>query len=1006
MSPETAPPDAPRLSDRRLTAEYIAARVLVDAASFDEASPKILEAICSTLGWEHGAVWAVDRDADVLRCVEIWTSPSASLPEFNAISRRLTFHRGIGLPGRVWASGEPAWIPDVVRDTNFPRAAVGAREGLHAAFGFPVLLRGEVLGVMEFFSRDIREPDEELLAMLTTVGNQIGMFIDRRRAQNELDRFFRLSLDMLCVANFDGYFTRVNPMWQRVLGWSETDLTTRPYMDFVHPDDREATLAAAKQLLEGHELVSFENRYFHKDGTIRWLVWSVAPFPEQQLLYGAAKDITASKASELTMARYAQDLEASHVELAQLVKELEVSKRKAEEAAEAKSAFLANMSHEIRTPLNAILGMTALALKTSLTVEQQDYLRTVQSSGESLLEIINDILDFSKIEARPPELDHAAFDLRETVGDAAKVLALRASEKGIELAVDIAANVPNALVGDSGRLRQVLLNVLGNAVKFTARGEVVLEVSMGKSTPTEASLMFSIRDTGIGIDPEKQEEIFQPFTQADSSTTRRFGGTGLGLAIARKLVDLMGGRLWVESAIGTGSTFHFSAVFEREGATAAPDVVRPAALESLRVLIVDDNSTNRRILEEMLASWHMLPLSVADSAAALSELHGSLKEEPFHVVICDCQMPDVDGFALARRIKSDDELRGTPIVMLTSVGRPQDAAKCRRIGVDAILTKPVKHSDLLEALAFSVGVSTRQPLDESLEESFSGKARRRLRVLVAEDNLVNRKLVATLLRKRGHDVSTVENGREALAAIDRGDNGRFDVVLMDVQMPEMGGLEATRAIRAAESPSATRLPIIALTAHALKGDRERCLEAGMDAYLPKPIDVNQLIATVERMAAPRSSRRSGASARPASPAIFDEQKALTNTGGDRALLREVIALFRADAPASMRAIKSAIHDGDAEAMALAAHALKGPIATVGGHEGHRLALEIERLGRANQLAGAFPLCEALERQLTLLENEFVAARYVAKKKRAVARKSSAGSRRRASSPASRKRRRQ
>ena len=327
---------------------------------------------------------------------------------------------------------------------------------------------------------------------------------------------------------------------------------------------------------------------------------------------------------------------------------------------------------------------------------------TVQSSGEALLEIINDILDFSKIEARGLDLDLTEFSLRETVGDAAKVLALRASEKGIELAVDIAANAPDALVGDPGRLRQVLLNVLGNAVKFTSKGEVVLEVSMGRPTADKAALLFSVRDTGIGIDPEKLDQIFQPFTQADSSTTRRYGGTGLGLTIARKLVDLMGGQLWVESAIGKGSKFHFTAVFDRDRASTMAVFERPSALDGLRVLIVDDNSTNRRILEEMLASWHMRPTAVADSASALAALRESLRAERFHVVISDCQMPEVDGFALAHAIKNDDQLSMTPIVMLTSVGHPQDAARCRRIGVEAILTKPVKHSDLLEALSLGV----------------------------------------------------------------------------------------------------------------------------------------------------------------------------------------------------------------------------------------------------------------------------------------------------------------
>jgi PAS domain S-box-containing protein len=981
------------LPELRLTAEYVAARVLVDASSFDEAAPKILEAICSALGWEHGALWMLDREVDALRCTEIWTSPSAHFPEFDAMSRRTAFKRGVGLPGRVLESGEPAWIPDVARDTNFPRAAVGAREGLHGAFGFPVLLRGEVIGVMEFFSREIREPDAEFLSMLTTVGNQIGMFIDRRRAQDELDRFFNLSLDMLCVAGFDGYFKRINPMWRKVLGYTEEDLLSKPYMDFVHPDDREKTLAAARRLSDGQEVVYFENRYFHKDGTIRWLLWSVAPYPEQRLLYAAAHDITERKANEQTMASYAHELEASHAELAQLVKELELAKHRAEQAAETKSAFLANMSHEIRTPLNAILGMTTLALKTRLTAEQRDYLSIVRSSGESLLEIVNDILDFSKIEARRLELDHTEFGLRETVGDAAKVLALRAGEKGLELAFDIAADLPDALVGDPGRLRQVVLNILGNAVKFTAKGEVVLRVTLDAVTEDRVTPHFAIRDTGIGIAPEHQDQIFQAFTQADSSTTRRFGGTGLGLAIARRLVELMGGRLWVESAVGRGSTFHFTATFHRaDRPSTTPPFDRPSALEGLRVLIVDDNQTNRRILEEMLESWRMKPAAVSGSRAAMAALRQAPAHESFHIVITDCQMPEVDGFALARRIKADERLHATPIIMLTSLGRPEDASRCQRIGIEACLTKPVKHSDLLETLATVAGVSMErrnQVQSEEVKPSAVGVSgtlpsaapRRLLRVLVAEDNVVNRKLVATILHKRGHQVHAVENGRQAVAALEGPGRDGFDVVLMDVQMPEMGGFEATRAIRTTERPGAARVPIIALTAHALQGDRERCLEAGMDDYLAKPIDVNELIAAVEGHAGqvrrPHPDQAAGGEAE----VIFDEEAALGHTGGDRKLLKEIIAMFRVDYPASVRRIKRAITRRDGEALRMTAHALKGSLATVGSPAGQSAALVLEQLGRANEFTHAEAAYASLRRQILLLEREFTAAKLAKPRKR-------------------------
>jgi two-component system sensor histidine kinase/response regulator len=977
------PPDLRGLNGpvvRRLTAEHVTARALVEATSFAEAAPKILQAICETFGWEHGAVWTVDAEQEVLRCGDIWTAPGREFDEFDAVSREMTFKRGVGLPGRVWTSGEPVWIPDVVRDANFPRAAIASREGLHAAFGFPVMLRGEVLSVMEFFSVEIRTPDDELLSMLSSVGNQIGLFFARRRAQDDLDRFFTLSLDMLCIAGFDGYFKRVNPAWKRVLGYTEEELLSRPYVEFTHPDDRRATVTQASKLSTGEEVIYFENRYLHKDGTFRWLLWTSTPYPELQVMYAAARDITERKAAEETLAQYALDLGASHraledqaARLAQLVKELETARRRAEEAVEVKGAFLANMSHEIRTPLNAILGMTGLALQTRLTTDQRDYLSTVMASAESLLAIINDILDFSKIEAKRLELERVDFDLREAVGNAAKLLAVRAAEKGIELACHIDADVPEVLVGDEGRLRQVLLNVMGNAIKFTDAGEVVLRVTVDQRDERRSTLHFAVTDTGIGIPQDKQAQIFQAFTQADSSTTRRFGGTGLGLAIALRLVELMSGRLWVASEVGRGSTFHFTATFDMPREITLSGAVRRKALEGLRVLVVDDNATNRRILDEMLTSWRMTPTVVPDARHALAVLREAAGGPGrFDVLISDCQMPEVDGFTLARQVKRDESLAATPVVLLTSIGSPSDIARCRKIGVNAYLSKPVKHSDLLDALVTAFGVSTRRPPSSTR----AVRARvRPLRILVAEDNQVNRKLVTRLLQKRGHRISAVDNGRSALEVATSATGRRFDVVLMDVQMPEMNGLEATEAIRQREQTTGRHIPIIALTAHAMPADRERCLAAGMDGYLAKPIDVEELIATVEAYA--EGARPEPVTAAPAAPTVtrpvFDEKAALANAGGDRELLTEVIALFQSDYPAALRRLDRAVKSGEGEALRLAAHALKGVLATVGSPAGRDAAMALEQLGRTGNVAAAKELAARLRETIGALNSALASA---------------------------------
>ena len=765
---------------------------------------------------------------------------------------------------------------------------------------------------------------------------------ERRRAEQAVreseERFRSLSASApigIFHTDAQGQWTYTNPKWQDMAGLSLDESLGTGWSRAMHPDDRETVLADwMTSAPQGREF-SHEFRLLTPGGAMRWVQARAVPVRGAGgaiLGYVGTNDDVTSRREAEDVLRHARDA--------------------AERAARARSAFLANMSHEIRTPMNAVLGFVELVLDTELSTEQRRALELVRSSSEALLTILNDILDYSKIEAEHLELESIPFDLPKVAHATATLLAVRAREKHLELTVDVSPDVPHVVRGDPTRVRQVLMNLIGNAIKFTDEGEVAVSATVVRRDSDQASVRFRVRDTGIGISEGQRATIFQEFTQADASMTRRYGGTGLGLAISRRLVALMGGELAVTSEVGRGSEFSFTLPFPVEAA--APTLPRSAAasLGGRRLLVVDDNETNRRILRDMLGAEGVAVHEASRADAGLEALRRAARDRaPYDLAIFDAQMPDRDGFELAAAVRADPDLADTRLLILTSAGQRGDGERCRQLGIQAYLTKPIAQADLIEAVGTVLaGAASAGGVAAVITRHSIAESRHALRILLAEDNPVNQQVAAAMLLKRGHQVDVVTNGREAVDAVRA--HG-YDVVLMDIQMPEMDGFAATRTIR--DLPQGRSLPIVALTAHALSGERERCLAAGMTGYLAKPFKVHELFALVEGGAVEASA--------PAPPLDLAAFRAAMRDAGAEDAVDEILRTFAGGASQHLAAIAAALDSGDAEAIARVAHAFKSAAGTVGARTLASLLAEIEQAAREHALERAGDELPKLQREL-------------------------------------------